>query len=182
MKKKELREKYKQIRKDIENKEKLSEQITNKVLSSPEYINADVICSYISFGEEVGTIQIIKDALKKGKTVGVPITDKTHMDFYKITSIEEIKHKNSFGIIEPEKNKEDLIIPKSIDLIIAPGICFDLEDNRLGFGKGYYDKYLSNKELTAFKIGVCFKEQILVNELIDIDVHDIKMDKVITDD
>ena len=64
-----------------------------------------------------------------------------------------------------------------IDLIIVPGICFDKANNRLGFGKGYYDKYLANKNIKKF--GICFKEQLLDD--IPTDNNDIKMDLIITD-
>ena len=171
MTKKELREKYIQIRKNIKNKEELSNQIANKVLESLEYANAKTICLYKSFGSEVDTSEIIKQALKDGKTVGLPVVSETSMDFYKIDIIEADQ--------DPSLDMDECIEPKTIDLIIVPGICFDLENNRIGFGKGYYDKYLSNKELTATKIGICFEEQILKHGLIDIEPHDVKMDKVL---
>ena len=177
--KNELRKKYKQIRDNIKNRNELSKQITDKILLSKEYISAKTICIYVSFGSELDTSEIIKNALKNGKIVGVPIIDETNMNFYKINSIEEIKNENKFGIREPNKNKENIISPKRIDLIIIPGICFDLENNRVGFGKGYYDKYLANEELTAVKIGICFKEQILKNKLMTTDIYNIKMDKVL---
>ena len=179
MNKEELREKYKQVRKNIKNKEKLSGLIAQKVIASSEYMNAKVICIYKNLKDEVDTSEIINDALKRGKIVGIPITYKTHMDFYKISSIEEIKNINSFGAGEPEQNKQNLINPQIIDLVIIPGICFDVSNNRLGFGKGYYDKYLNNKELSALKIGICFKKQVMENELIDVDIYDVKMDKLV---
>ncbi|MDR1970052.1 MAG: 5-formyltetrahydrofolate cyclo-ligase [Candidatus Nomurabacteria bacterium] len=181
MNKTELRRKYKKIRSGVKNKRELSRQITNKILSSQEYINAETICLYVSFEEEVDTWAIIKNALESEKIVGVPIVHETNINFYKINSIKEINRKNAFGIKEPAENKENLIAPESINLIIVPGICFDLDNNRLGFGKGYYDKYLSNKEIAATKIGLCFREQILQNGFIDVDTSDIKMDRVIYD-
>ena len=178
MHKDELRKKYKKIRKNIENKKVLSKKIICKIFSLVEYINAKTICIYMNNYDEVETTEIIEDALKKGKTVGIPITNESCINFYKIDSIKEVKRKNSFGIAEPSLNS-DLILPQVIDLIIVPGICFDLENNRVGFGKGYYDKYLANKELKAIKIGIGFKEQILMDNLIKVNVNDIKMDKII---
>jgi 5-formyltetrahydrofolate cyclo-ligase len=77
------------------------------------------------------------------------------------------------GIWEPEAQKEYL---KQIDLVIAPGIAFDKNKNRLGRGKGYYDKYFNGKKIT--KIGVCYDFQLLEN--IPVEPFDVKMDKIIT--
>ena len=64
-----------------------------------------------------------------------------------------------------------------IDLLIVPGVCFDKDRNRIGFGKGYYDKYISNNYINT--IGLCFSEQIV--DYINHDSHDVKINKVITD-
>lgn len=179
MSKNEIREKYKEIREKIDNKEELSARIADRVISSSEYINAKTICAYISFGSEVNTSKIIENALKNNKVVGVPAIYEGNMEFYKIDSIEELQIENSFGIKEPKRVRTNFIENKAIDLVIVPGICFDLENNRIGFGKGYYDKYLSNRELNAIKMGICFEEQILKHTLIETNAYDVKMDKIV---
>ena len=83
--------------------------------------------------------------------------------------------KGSFGILEPSQNGK--IFTQKIDLMIVPGISFDKERNRLGYGKGYYDRFLACNK--TFKIGVCFEETRC--ESLTCDKHDIKMDLVITD-
>lgn len=181
MNKEELRKKYKLIRDAIEDREVLENCIANKVLSSLEYINAEIICIYVNFGSEVNTIGIIRDALEKEKIVGVPVIDDGTMNFYKISSLDDLGLVNDFGIMEPLKKKENLISSFSIDLIIVPGLAFDLSNNRLGFGKGYYDKYFAKDGLKAFKMAVCFKEQIVKDKILDVDMHDVKMDIVIHD-
>ena len=65
----------------------------------------------------------------------------------------------------------------NIDLIIVPGVIFDREKNRLGYGKGYYDRYLSNKDI--YKIGICFSDQVI--DLLPSESHDIKMNIIITE-
>jgi 5,10-methenyltetrahydrofolate synthetase len=179
MKKMELREKYKDIRSKIEDKDRLSFIITEKVINKEIYVKSNVIAIYVSMSDEVDTTDIIMHALKSGKTVCVPIIKDTIMNFYKIDSFEELVNKNNIGVKEPVKNINKLINPSEIDLIIVPGICFDLENSRVGFGKGYYDRYLNNEDITCFKLGICYFEQLILDDLIDFDVFDIKMDMVI---
>jgi 5-formyltetrahydrofolate cyclo-ligase len=89
------------------------------------------------------------------------------------TGLECLGDTNHLGINEPKA----LEFMPSIDLAIIPGLAFDKENNRLGRGKGYYDKFL--KTTSAFKLGICFSEQLL--DSIPHDELDVKMDKVITD-
>jgi len=179
MNKIELRKKYRYIRSKIKNKDKLSHAVTKKVINKEIYVKSNVIAIYVSMSDEVDTTDIIMHALKSGKIVCVPIIKDTIMNFYKIDSFEELVNKNNFGVKEPVKNINKLINPSSIDLMILPGICFDLENNRLGFGKGYYDKYLNNEDVTCYKLGICYNEQLIIDDLIGFDVFDIKMDMVI---
>lgn len=172
-----LREKYKRVRASIKNKDELSKEIAFSVLNTSEYINSKVVCVYVSFGGEVSTVDIIKVALEQNKIVGVPITFATHIDFYQINSMKDLKHQNNFGIFEPDSIT--LINPRDIDLIVVPGICFDLQNNRLGFGRGYYDKYLSQKDLKAYILGICFESQVLLDEFIEVDDLDIKVNRLI---
>ena len=101
------------------------------------------------------------------------------LKFYRISKMEDLISGGAFGIKEPKENIENLIDKSNIDLMIVPGICFDKEKNRIGFGKGYYDRYLAN-ENNIIKIGICFDEQVR-EEYILVDDFDIKMNMVITD-
>ena len=181
MNKCELRKEYKFIRGNIQDRETLEKSVADKVITSLEYIEADVVCIYVSFGSELNTLAIIEDALVRKKIVGVPVVTDGLIDFYRISSLNDLEHQNSFGIREPIKKEKDIVLPSLIDLMIIPGICFDFSNNRLGFGSGYYDKYLANSELRAFNMGVCFGEQILKDGIIPVSLCDVKMDKVIHD-
>ena len=92
----------------------------------------------------------------------------------KFEGIQSMAQLSEFGIAEPVGEE---ISPSKIDLIIVPGSVFDSQNNRIGYGKGFYDKFL--RETTAFKVGVCFNFQ-KVNE-IPAEPHDIKMDIVLYD-
>ena len=81
-----------------------------------------------------------------------------------------------FNILEP--NNYNLVLKEDIELMIVPGICFDQKGGRIGYGKGFYDNYLN--DISPYKIGICFKEQLLINELIKLSENDIKMNEIIT--
>ncbi len=176
--KKKLRSKYKEIRRNVLDKKIKSEIISKKIIGDQSYKNSNIIAIYNSFGDEVDTSTIIKKSLELGKIIAIPkvFLDNT-MLFYRITDFNNLV-KNNYGIKEPNGINVDLISKENIDLFIVPGICFDKKRNRVGFGKGYYDKYLVNTN--SLKIGICFDEQIL-SDYIKAEKTDVKMDVVITD-
>lgn len=180
MDKNELRGIFKKVRENISDKELKSNLITKKVMDTKFYKEVKVIALYCSFSNEVDTLNLINNSLLDGKTVVLPVTTKEEMKFYRISSIEEIKCINSFGIREPLAKDINLITSNKIDLMIIPGICFDKAKNRIGFGKGYYDKYLIDAN-NIVKMGICFDEQLLKSRYIVSDEHDVKMDMIITD-
>jgi len=168
--KKELREKYKLIRKNIKNKKEKSNIIFNKIINCEEYKKSKIIAIYKNLKDEVETNDLVEYSIKD-KIVCLPKVVGDNLIFIKTNNKDfEI---GSFGIEEPIGEEIDT---KEIDLFIIPGICFDKELNRIGFGKGYYDKVNYNN---SKRIGICFEEQIC-DEIIDVDKYDIKMNKVIT--
>lgn len=171
MNKNELRIKFKQIRKDISNKKNQSEIIYQNIINNKYINNCDTVLLYSSLSDEVDTFCMIKYFLKY-KKVALPRVCGNDMDFYYIKSIDELK-KGSFNILEPTSNDK---VCSSNCVCIVPGICFDKEGYRIGYGKGYYDKYLSNKNI--YKIGICFKECLI--DYIPHDLYDIKVDLIVS--
>ena len=176
MNKDEIRKKYIDIRKNIPNKADQSINITNELIRRKEFINAETIAVYSSLPDEVNTTMISNMSILLGKHLCFPkVIDKDTLEFYYVNDTEELapgKHK----ILEPTTN--DLVNIKDIDLMLVPGICFDKQNNRIGYGKGYYDKYLSRNH--HFKtIALAFKEQMI--DEIPTTLRDIPMDEVITD-
>lgn len=172
--KSEIRTKYLEIRKAIKNKDIKSNIITKKIINTKIYQESKVIALYKNLSSEVDTNFLIDYSIKNNKTVLLPKVEDNNLIFYKIEENEKLV-KNNFNILEPIPNKKNIY--NNIDLIIVPGIAFDKEGNRLGFGKGYYDRFLCDKQI--YKIGICFIEQ-LTNH-IPTNKYDIKMDEVITD-
>ena len=173
-----LRKQYVSKRKNIENKKEKSKQIFNKIIETDLYKKAKIVALYKNLPSEVDTSELIEYSLKLDKIVALPRVEGDILEFYKIEK-SEIKNlvKSRFGVEEPIKDKNSFIEKETIDLMIVPGVCFDREKNRMGFGKGYYDKYLENSNLKT--IGICFSEQI-IDKLI-FTPNDIKMNLVITD-
>ena len=170
--KKELRREILYLRDNLEDRYNKSMIIKDKLLNLDVYKNSKVIALYSSMKSEVDTKELIKESQELGKKILLPrIINKNKMIFIEINN-DTVYEKNSFGVMEPIGEEES-----NIDLIICPGVAFDKNNNRLGYGRAYYDKYLAKHDI--FKIGICYKEQIVDN--IDIDEHDIKMDLIITD-
>ncbi len=171
MNKSELRNKIINIRKSIINKEELSTIIVNKIINLDIYQKSKVIALYKSMNNEVDTNSLINEALKN-KIVLLPKIVDNKIIFIMINN-DTMYSKSSFGVLEPIGD----IYLENIDLIIVPGIAFDKNLNRLGYGKGYYDQYLGNKKI--YKIGICFSSQMV--NIVPTNDYDIKMDMVITD-
>jgi 5-formyltetrahydrofolate cyclo-ligase len=178
--KQKLRKEFIEKRKKIpakERKEK-SELIAEKLFSLPEFLNAKKLMIYHSFKEEVETNLIIEKAYELKKEVFIPsIQDEKNclMNCVKIEKETEMKF-DCFGICKPKKSIK--VHPKELDLIIVPGIAFDLQGNRLGWGKGFFDRFLK-KCINCTFIGLSFEEQI--TKKIPADEMDVKMNLVITE-
>ncbi len=169
----------------IEKRKKLSKKeiyekssiVGEEFLKSEYYKNSRVIMSYVSIKNEVDTGYINGKILIDGKKLILP---KTDMETNNIIPL-EIKNINEliegrYGILEPEDNEKNIIDLENIDIVIVPAVAFDKEGYRIGFGKGYYDRFL--KEYEGIKIGIAYDFQII--DRVPIESHDMKVDFIIT--
>lgn len=170
--KNDLRNKYLEIRKNLVDKDKKSFVIFDKIIKDKDYINAKVIGLYKSLSSEVNTDKLLEYSLEVGKVVLLPRVVENEIKFYRY-NLNDSLEKSKFGVLEPLESSNDY----SIDLVIVPGVAFTIDGNRLGFGKGYYDRFLANKNIKT--IGICFKEQIC--DYIPVNENDIKINKIIHD-
>ena len=169
MTKQEYRAQLIKLRKQETEKDIKSAKIAKEVLSFCE--SYSVIGVYLSKEDEVQTDELIKELQAQNKVVVFPKVEGNDLEFYKSDKFEI----SSFGVREPiegEKYSKD-----KIEVMIVPGVGFDINRNRLGFGKGYYDRYLS--DYNGKKIGICFSSQVVMN--LPITCKDIQMDILITD-
>ena len=142
--KSELRKQVLQEMKAIprEQKQAMDQALTERFLKHPFYQEANTIATYLSFPHEFQTQGLIEQALKDGKKVLIPKTyPKGRMDFVVYDPQQLVK--TSFGLLEPQGNLE-VVDASQIDLIHVPGLAFTMEGYRIGYGGGYYDRYLEH--------------------------------------
>lgn len=180
MTKQELRKKYLQIRKSITplvRKQKQTD-IEEKFFSFDEFKNCKTLFCYVSVACEVDTHNIIKTALSLNKKVAVPkCTDSNgNMDFYYISSFDDLVL-GMYDILEPDTGVCKKVSDLSHGLCIVPGACFDKKGYRVGYGKGYYDRFLEKFE--GVSVGLCFGD--CITEKIPFDDFDKAVDSVIFD-
>jgi len=175
--KKEARKYYTDIRKNIsENRRKeASSQVCKEIGALIERECYDAVLMYAPLFFEVDVLPIFDNFEKV--CFYFPKTGKDSMEFYRVEKLCQLKNGN-FNVMEPDDECEIIDLGKKKVLMIVPGIAFDKRGYRLGYGKGYYDKYLSlNKSENIFKVGVCFKE--CMSQKLSDDEYDIPVDKVI---
>ena len=140
----ELRKKILQEMKTLsqEQKQAMDRVLTERFLKHPFYQEAKTIATYLSFPHEFQTQELIEQALKDGKKVLIPKTyPKGRMEFVVYHPQQLVK--TSFGLLEPQGDLE-VVEPSQIDLIHVPGLAFTTEGYRIGYGGGYYDRYLEH--------------------------------------
>lgn len=169
-----IRNKYLNIRKNINNKKELDEKIFNQIINLKEYKKSNLVLTYVSLKDEVDTFKLIEYSLKIGKKIAVPKCEQDIIKFYYITSLNDLK-KGKFNILEPITN--NLVTDFKNSICIVPGVAFDKENDRIGYGRGFYDRFL--EKYNGIKIGIVYSECLC--EKIDIEKTDIKMDKIVCD-
>ncbi len=172
---KEIKEKRRGLSKE-ENRKK-SKEIKERLFGLTEFRDADTILFYISYDAEVFTHDMICELLYK-KNIVVPVSNKNDrsLTLSNLKSWEELCL-GSHNILEPKKECIKEISIDEIDLIIVPGLAFDKKGNRLGHGKGYYDRLL--KKTNAKTIGLTFEFQII--NKIPINKHDKPVEIIVTE-
>ena len=175
-----IRKKYIDLRKNIKDRDRKSLKILNSLIGTKEYKNSKVIGLYKSLESEVNTADFLNYFLVDGKIVAFPKVKGNALVFYKIDGANDTFEKSKFGVYEPKGNKEKLVQDSDIDLLIVPGICFDKFKNRVGFGKGFYDRFLAKTNVK--NIAICFEEQVIKNGTIKTTKEDIRVQKIITEE
>ncbi len=151
-----------------------SAKIHENLKNSSVYSNSHNIASYFPVGSEVDTHDIMLNVLKQGKNLLLPKIVNDNIEFYIISNLEKLE-KGAFDIMEP---KDSCKKAENIDCILIPTIGISKSGDRLGYGKGYYDKFLSS--IDTVKISLTYTKQIVKS--IPTESHDIKIDLIITED
>jgi 5-formyltetrahydrofolate cyclo-ligase len=162
--KKELRAIFKKRREAIENKEEKNALIVKRILAMPQVQRADALFIFYPLKNEINLLPVAEYAFENGKKVGFPLCEDKDgtMSFRLVSSLSELVD-GSFGTKEP-KDTAPIAEPKNT-VIFLPALAIDASGYRLGYGKGYYDRYLEKySELSPFTVGVIYDE-LIVKEL-----------------
>lgn len=155
---------------------KYSFEVFNNIINWQLFKDKNNLMFYYSFRNEVDTLEIIEECFRCGKNVFLPKTIKETTTILpcKIDSILDLE-KGEYGIMEPPQRK---IFPKNdIDIVFVPGVAFDRKGYRIGYGAGYYDRFL--RDYKGIKVGICFEFQVMENVFQE--EHDVSMDYLITE-
>ncbi|MFH1448803.1 MAG: 5-formyltetrahydrofolate cyclo-ligase [bacterium] len=162
--------------------EEKSRKIKERLFSLQEVSKAQIIFTYVNFGSEVATREIIMELIKQKKKVAVPLAlpKEKRLLISEIKNMEEELEIGTFGILEPKVNYRRIISPQEVDLVIVPGVVFDQEGYRIGYGGGYYDRFLLELRKDVTCLGLAFQLQIVKSfprDLNDLPVHLIVTEK-----
>ena len=178
--KKKLRAQTKEMRRSMSPvlKQSLDRKIKNKLLNLWAVREAEVVLCYVSTDIEVDTKELINALFQMGKRVAVPRCEggKSEMNFYFIDSLSQLSP-GSFGVEEPASIRENLVTDTQNSVCIVPAFMFDRNGYRLGYGKGYYDRYLSGYE--GMSVGICYTENL--QQKLYHGKYDRSVDLVVTD-
>lgn len=165
------------LRDQLEGRQEKSETIAVFLRASQWYREAKRVFLYLSFRSEVDTWKLLEQIWNDGKETAVPRTEGTDLVFCLIESREELMS-GFCGIQEPLRSCQT-VRPKVGDLILVPGAAFDGRGFRMGYGGGFYDRFLSGIPGSCRRIGLAFESQVF--EEIPTDLHDCRLDGVITE-
>lgn len=174
---KEMLRKRSQIPK--ETREEYSKEIAESLYKTDYYKNAETIMAFISFGSEINTRYIIEQAIKEGKIVVIPVMvpETRELKVSRILDFSELEI-GHYNILTPKEEYLRFLDPSTIDIILTPGLIFAKDGYRIGYGGGYYDRFLADKDHVP-KIAIGFDMQ--VTDEIPTDEYDIPVDYILTE-
>ena len=179
--KSEIRTEFLKKRKELPKEQCRVDSITiaKRVLSLKKVKKAETIFLYTSYKNEVGTKKLIQKLLSMQKKVALPRVREEEMDFFLIRSWEELVFGYQ-GILEPD-GAGQIVVPTKDDVMLLPGVVFDRKGNRIGYGGGYYDKYLDQqKDNLPCLIGLGYEMQ-LFSDIIPTEPQDKSLDFIVTE-
>lgn len=155
----------------------MSEMIQARVLNMQEFTNAKIIGAYHPIGSEVSTQKILSSALEVGKRLALPrVEGEDRMVFAEVKDLGNDLRAGPYNIMEPKKSCQQV---KDLGMLLLPGVAWDIEGYRLGYGKGYYDRYLSGIRTDVKKVGLAYDLQVL--EMIPHNAKDLRVDAIVTE-
>lgn len=185
-----LRRRMKDVRRDLgsEQRERIDAGIARSLFATGFWQQASLVLTYLSFGSEVDTRRIIEEAWRAGKTVALPrcVRGTRTMEWHRVTSFDGLV-RSAFGVEEPPDDPATLIDPTATTLAstssiaLVPGLAFDTQGFRIGYGGGFYDAFIAHFPGTT--IGLCRKAQLIpgLREAGVLEEHDAPVRLVVTE-
>ncbi|HKL76165.1 MAG TPA: 5-formyltetrahydrofolate cyclo-ligase [Halanaerobiales bacterium] len=179
-----LRKKWMKKRKKVAKKEGdiKSKIISKKILSLKEIKESKNIMIYVSYRSEVSTNKLIISLLNNNKRIFAPycIKDEKRMEVVEIENPDQDLEKGAYGIKEPAKRiRNNKIDPKNLDIVVVPAVAFSKSGYRVGYGGGYYDRFLERLANKTITIGINYEEMLF--DTVPKEDHDLAVDMVVTD-
>ena len=161
-----------------------SSAICLKLLELSQFEQAKLVMCYMDFRNEVITREFITECIRRGKRIALPrvsfITGGIRrLLAYEVGNIENCVLTGMYGILEPDTETTCAVNAEFIDLVVVPGVVFSLNKYRIGYGAGYYDRFLARLKPECTKVGLAFDIQI--EDIVPVEEHDIAMDIIITE-
>lgn len=165
--------------------EQKSLKIAEKLFGLDQFKKSGLVMCYMDFNNEVRTDILIKKCFEEGKRVALPRVVKNsgirkEIAAYEIKDTVTNLEKGTYGIMEPKMEITREVNPPDIDLVIVPGVAFDTRKNRIGYGAGYYDRFLKKVRSGCFKIALAFELQVVDD--IPAGGDDVPVDMIITEE
>ncbi|HZK32981.1 MAG TPA: 5-formyltetrahydrofolate cyclo-ligase [Tissierellaceae bacterium] len=182
MNKKDLRRKMliKRSKLPLDKRNILSKTISGLLYETEYYKKAETIMAFINFGSEINTRYMVEDSINLGKSIVIPITipETKELKISRLLDYSELEI-GFYNILTPKKEFLRFVDPSTIDLILVPGLIFAEDGYRIGYGGGYYDRFLSKIDPSVPKIGIGFDLQI--QDKVPTDKYDIPVDFMLTE-
>lgn len=159
-----------------------SEKICKQILESTEYKQAQMVFGYYPLGKEVDCLSVLKQALSEGRRAALPrMAGDCQMDFYEIHSIADVEE-GAFHVMEPKAHCIRAVVQPAEEkdvLVLVPGVVFDRQGSRYGYGRGFYDRYFARfPELK--RVGLAYSEQ-LSDKVLECLATDVRMNLIVTE-
>ena len=160
-----------------------SNRICALLTAHPVITDAGHLFVYVDFRSEVETMDLIRDLIAAGKTISVPVTllEESRLQAVRLTNPDTQLMPGCYGIPEPTPDQiaKATVDPLTIDTVLIPGSVFDTGGGRLGYGGGYYDRFLTESAPRAARVGVTFELQLV--DQVPMEPHDQYMDVLVTE-
>lgn len=159
-----------------------SDRAIDRLLAMDEYRQASAIMVYLDFRNEVQTGGLVTKAMADGKKVAIPVTDIANRRLTPslLVDFPGDLQPGAWGILEPKPECMRVLEPKELDLVIVPGVAFDMDGNRLGYGGGFYDRFLPRTRPDTVYVALAFELQVWPK--VYPGPHDIPVQYLLTED